>query len=227
MGKSIFLGIPHSSGICSGTFNACFQTGIPGGEYDGLQLSTRSTSLLTYTFNELWVEALNRRESGEGPDIFCMLHSDVIPIDPGWLLTLVEERDKQGCDILSVVLPIKDERGYSSTAIYVPSEDHLQRITMTEAHSLPKTFDATDYGISDGSILPNTGLWVCDFTKPWVEEACFTMRDRIFKFNGKWTAQCLSEDWNFGYWCRRKELVLRPLLLYTPSIREPLIIRIP
>ncbi len=199
----VYLGIPYRDGISGGTCDACFKTGIPWGKWDGLELSTRSTSLLTFTFNEVWVGALNTRPY----DAFCMIHDDVVPMDPDWLRTLLEERERVGADILSAVIPIKDERGFSSTAVYDPSHDHHQRVTMTEAvEQLPKTFDASDYGIPDGSILPNTGLWVCDFSKPWVEEVCFTIKDRIFNNGEKWIAQCLSEDWNFGYWCRKRGL---------------------
>lgn len=204
MGKTVFLGIPHRGAIEAGTMEASFKTGIPIGKWEGVDLNTYSSSLLAYTFNHLWCNALNNRAE-KNLSAFCMLHSDIAP-EPNWLATLLEERERTGADVLSAVIPIKDDRGYSSTAVYNPKEDHLQRVTMKEATKLPKTFDASDFGIPDGSILPNTGLWVCDFTKPWVEEVCFEVRDRIFKDKGLFVPQCLSEDWNFGYWCRRKGL---------------------
>ncbi len=169
----------------------------------------RSTSLLTYTFNALWTDALNARS--EGVRRFVMLHDDIAPLDPHWLDLLLGEFDKSGADVLASVVPIKDERGVSSTALLNPATKEMVRVTMTEAQGYPKVFGGAEAGRPGWVVLPNTGLWVCDFTKPWVEKICFTIRDRNFRdpHDGLWKAQCYSEDWDFGVQCHALGLTVK------------------
>jgi len=66
---------------------------------------------------------------------------------------------------------------------------------------MPATFTAEEAGFPGQVILPNTGLWICDFTKPWVEQLCFNITDRIIRnTEGKFQAQSLGEDWGLGVW---------------------------
>lgn len=162
------------------------------------QVSLRSTSILTFTFNSLWVNALNHRGKF---DYFVMLHDDVEPIEDGWLDVLVAEYEKNLPDILSVVLPIKDNRGLTSTAFMDPKTRRQERLTMTQACQYPTTFSGDAFQ-TRWVVMPNTGLWICDFRKPWVEKICFTNRDRIFRDqNGTWYAQAYGEDWDLGGQC--------------------------
>jgi hypothetical protein len=159
-------------------------------------IRTVGASILTQTFNSLWCDALNEREHFSE---FCMLHDDVSPIEPGWLDVLNEERIKAKADVISTVIPIKDDRGLTSIAMWNPTTNRMTRITMTQACKFPKTFDGKAAGYPGCVVLPNTGLWLCDFTKPWVEKVTFTIRDRNFKASdGTWVTQCFSEDWHFG-----------------------------
>ena len=193
MGKpKVFLAVPSRGSLSLPTNAAIMQCGG-----SGHRLETFSCSLLTQSFNTLWCEALNSRRS-QGITHFVMLHDDVGPIDDGWLDTLLAEHARSGADVLSAVIPIKDERGLVSTAIYEPATNKMRRLTMAEVTRFPTTFDAEDAGYPGCVLLPNTGLWVCDFTQRWVEKVCFTIRDRILNVNGKWLAQCFSEDWDFG-----------------------------
>ncbi len=194
MGKTLlFVGIPTRGSIATGTFTATHRMDRAPVHC----LRTYSTSLLTLCFNNLWCAALNERQHGITD--FVMLHDDIAPLEDGWLDTLVEERRRIGADILSCVVPIKDERGYTSTAFLERQSNRMRRLTMTEACKLPATFDARMAGYPECSLLPNTGLWICDFTKPWVEKICFTIRDKIFQGpDGAWLTQCFSEDWDFG-----------------------------
>lgn len=163
------------------------------------QVLMRSTSVLTLTFNTLWADALNHRGKF---DYLVMMHDDVQPIDDGWLDTLVEQIEKTGADVVSAVLPIKDDRGLTSTAFMAPESRSQVRLTMTQAMKLPKTFTADDAGLTGCVVMPNTGLWICDFRKPWVEKICFTTRDRVFRdSDGQWKAQAFTEDWDFGAQC--------------------------
>ncbi len=191
----IFLGIPTRGQVSFDTMAATHRMGRTKVHC----LRGRACSILTYGFNQLWVEALNERKAGLTH--FVMMHDDICPISDGWLDTLLAEHEECGADITHVVCPIKDSRGSTSTAFMDPSTRFMRRLVMKEAcGGIPKTFDAQMAGYPAGYvILPNTGLWICDFTKPWVEEICFTIRDRINKnADGTFTAQCFSEDWHFG-----------------------------
>ncbi len=195
----IFLGIPTRGQVVDGVLQASHRHGCE--DLTGIRLV--SNSLLTLCFNALWCEALNDRPNTTE---FAMLHSDVHPVEEGWLRTLRDERRQTGCDILSAVVPIKDERGISSTAFMDPETGVIRRLTMKEARKLPATFDADAAGFPGQVILPNTGLWICDFAQGWVEEFCFSMADRIVKVDGQWKPQCLGEDWGLGVWAAKRGL---------------------
>jgi hypothetical protein len=100
-------------------------------------------TVLPLNCNTLWAEALNRHER-EGTEWFAMLHSDVAA-EPGWLDTLVDEANRLSADVLSVVVPIKDRRGSTSTAIAHPQDDcrTFCRLTLSQVKhpAFPVTFD--------------------------------------------------------------------------------------
>lgn len=113
--------------------------------------------------------ALNAQEF-DGMDLthLVSLHNDVVP-EQGWVDILMDEMERTQADFLSVVLPIKDLHGLSSTAIDSLNDPFCveRRITMTEVYQLPPTFSAADCGYPDRPLLVNTGCWIMDFTKPW------------------------------------------------------------
>jgi hypothetical protein len=160
-------------------------------------------SLLALGFNSFVCDALN---DAERLDIgyFGMMHSDIIP-EPGWLDILWRELHEYQADVVSAVIPIKDPRGLTSTAIDDPKDsfDVLRRLTTAEVHSLPETFNGADCG-HPGRLLVNTGLWLArlEVLERWADEyaGCFTIRDRIIKrpADGKRFAQAAPEDWNFS-----------------------------
>jgi len=195
---SVFVGIPSRGDVVTGTAMALIQMG----RTTVYSVRTHVCSLLAMSFNKMWCMALNERSKFTH---FVMLHDDIVPLDNGWLDTLMGEFLSSGADVVSSVVPIKDDRGLSSTAFLNPRTMEMRRLTMNETHAIkPKTFDAEEAGHKGCVVLPNTGLWVCDFTKPWVEQICFTVRDRIFKTeSGEWVAQTYSEDWDFGVQCYR------------------------
>lgn len=167
------------------------------------QMKIRSISMLTLCFNELWCDALNAEPRA---DVFCMMHDDVIPAN-GWLDTMIDELESTGADILSAVIPIKDLRGMSSTAVMDKDTGYVRRISMTESVSLPQTFDTKMAGYDNHHMLINTGLWVCRLGQHWNKEVCFTVRDRIIHGpDGKFYAQGMSEDWMFGLWASKRGL---------------------
>jgi hypothetical protein len=162
-------------------------------------------SLLAHGFNNAWCTALNMRKT-HGIKYFAMLHADV---GPGrfWMDTLIDELTRTGADAISCVIPIKDEKGLTSTGLdYRPTENMrmLRRLTMTEVMDLPETFGPEDtpeeWGMRDAPLLVNTGCWVCDFTKPWVEKVRFQVTDMIGRDNntGQFVAISDPEDWDFS-----------------------------
>ena len=165
------------------------------------------SSLLPYTFNLLWTGCINTRKGvpvpqGDGTEVnvpisyFAMIHDDVIPQN-GWLNVLIDELETNGADIVSAVIPIKDEKGLTSTAIDTTGDEWSpRRLTMTEVCDLPMTFGEKEAG---GPLLLNTGLWVCRFDAPWVEKVGFRQQDQIFvQDNGEFAARTISEDWDFS-----------------------------
>lgn len=156
-----------------------------------------STSLLATTFNFCWCHALNLREK-EGLTHFLMIHSDVRPIDnDDWFDTLLGEMEKNQGEVISAIIPIKDERGLTSTAIDTHPWRPV-RISMKQAiEQLPESWTTP-------GLLFNTGLMLVDMRRDWVEKICFTVRDKIEKDpkTGLWQAYAQPEDWDFSRQCR-------------------------
>ncbi len=168
-------------------------------------LSESKSSLFPDPFNALWANALNLRKK-YGFTHFGMLHTDVAPA-PLWVDTLVAELERTGADLIGAVIPIKDQRGLSSTAVderptnpWAP----IRRLTMHEAHQLPETFGNVDVG---AQVLVNTGCWVCRLDRPWCDavdedgayKVFFEVRTRIIhQPDGTAKNQAIPEDWNFS-----------------------------
>jgi hypothetical protein len=153
----------------------------------------RSSSLLTWNFNMLWCEALNRRSAGFTH--FLLLHADVEPLDENWLDLLVEEMRSTRTEVLSAVVSIKDANGQTSTARDTDAW-HPRRYTMQEVRQQPVTWTERD-------LLVNTGCLLVDMRRPWVERICFTINDRIARTPTGWEAVAEPEDWHFSRQCRR------------------------
>lgn len=153
-----------------------------------------STSLLAFTFNKLWCDALNAKHNA-GFTHFLMVHADVAP--ELWfadkMMSIMEE---EKAAILSVVLPIKNGRGLTSTAMDT-SEWTPARFTMKQIAALPETF-------SHPRLLVNTGLLLVDLRRPWVYDVYFTINDKIERLeNGKYVQRAQPEDWQFSRMARK------------------------
>ncbi len=161
----------------------------------------RSLSILCHNFNKLWCEVLNSRET-EGTTHFAMVHSD-IQAEAFWLDTQLEEMDDFGCDVVSSVIPIADDRGLTSTGVGSFGSRNVRRLTMTEIEKLPATFGINDIEFCKPSkfLAINTGLWVADIRRSWVEEfPGFNNPCGIYRERGKFMTWSWSEDWNFSEW---------------------------
>ncbi len=167
-----------------------------------------ASSLLTWCFNSAWATALNLKEQ-EGLTHFLLWHADIRPRGDDWLDRFVAEMEATEADVLSAIVPIKDQRGLTSTAADTDPWRPI-RITQRQAHDLPETWTAP-------WLLFNTGLMLVDFRKPWVYDVCFTMNDRIVRDErGMWTAMVEPEDWHFSRQCRQlgvRALVTRKIVV--------------
>lgn len=193
----IFLAMPAYGPVEP---EAAFAFYVRATEYPGRTIypPPAKASLLANLFNAIWLQALQTRDM-VGATHFAMLHADVEPAT-NWLDTLHSEIERLAADVVSVVIPIKDGRGLTSTAIERPGGDlweQQQRLTMREVLTLPETFGPDDVG--GRRLLVNTGCWICDLRKPWVDRVEFRIQDRIGTGpDGTRKAQCIPEDWDFS-----------------------------
>ena len=161
-------------------------------------LRTRpQSSVLTEAHNQGWATGLNMDPR---PEFFAQQHSDVLG-KPGWLDVLIEEIEATGAGLLAAVVPIKDDRGLSSTTVLDPATRMHRRLTMREIHALPETFAVSDVPWAPpGAVLcTNTGMWACRFDGDWVERIRFTIQDFIEKTeSGLWESSFWPEDWQFA-----------------------------
>lgn len=154
------------------------------------------SSLLTTNFNDLWCRALNSRPR---PSHFLMVHSDVGPLGNGWVDTMLRELDKAKADVLSIVMPLKNGEGVTSTGIMRASDNKIRKLSLRETLACPTTFDAAAAGYPGSTLLINTGLWVCRFDPRWVEKIVFRIHDTILKdVNGKFMPAAVGEDFLFS-----------------------------
>lgn len=211
----VFLHIPHSGSLAPEVLES-LASPPTFGDHE-IQMSASGMSLLAMNFNSGWAAALNSRPTVQ---YFCMHHSDIgVGSDAGgWLDYLISELHRTKADVISVVVPIKDTRGLTSTGLLRREGGTLKhehrRLQMKELDALPDTFNARDVcnvfgepfdgmAVGEARILTvNTGLWVCRMDRPWVEDVCFTIKDKVLKNeDGTFTAHVWPEDWNFSEWC--------------------------
>lgn len=194
--RSIFLALPSYGGGESENTLAVADAIFTARKGAGRVITcTKSLSLLALTFNTLWCEALNRREE-LGLTHFVMLHADVAP-ESGWLWKILDEMDRVEADILSAVVPIKDDQGITSTALYTRGERDTYRLSLDDLATLPATFDGSRW--PEKRLLVNTGLMAVDFRKPWVEKVWFEIRDGIDRLpDGRFVPLVMPEDWNLS-----------------------------
>jgi hypothetical protein len=170
------------------------------------------SSLLCHGFNLLWAAALNWHRAGV-VDYFCLHHDEIRT--HAWLDVMIEELKRVGAAVLSVVQPIKDDSGNTSTAIEPRDPWRPQKLTLAELATGPETFCASDFPGYKGPLLVNTGLMLVDLARPEfhaVNDAgelslCFHIADRvILGKDGNYVAQVRSEDWEFSRMCHARGL---------------------
>lgn len=156
-------------------------------------------SLLAFCFNQMFAEALNKRDEGLCTH-FAMLHSDV-GAKPGWLNSLYSIMRERGDIVVSAVIPIKEpERERTSTAVGNRFDvfDIRRYITVGDRLAMPETFSIDDVRQDpDDVLLINTGMWVADLSWEGWDGFSFQINDTIMvnPATGKRQAFCEPEDW--------------------------------
>lgn len=192
--KTLYFAVPAYTG-CKPSVQAVTAAFLGHAPLDRVYYQEGVGSSTTFRFNQLWCDALNKRRSHRITH-FLMLHTDIAPLAFTWVEDLLREMARVKADVLSVVIPFKDDSGLTSTAVSGGNPDPfhpVRRITMTEAENLLRpTF-------TDDKLLINTGMMLVDFTKPWVEQVHFEFKDEIRQApDGTFYPVGVSEDYNFS-----------------------------
>jgi hypothetical protein len=174
------------------------------GVFESHGFTVAGFSLTQHSFNLALVEALEARDR-HGVTHFGMIHSDVLPDGP-WADILHGQMEAAGLDVLSAVVPIKNDAGDTSTAVGSRSDPWAIKryITLRDEKRLCPTFTTEDVARDDDEFLMvNTGLWLAKADLPLWDDFAFEVKTRIVtNENGKRVAQCRPEDWE---WSRRMD----------------------
>lgn len=152
------------------------------------------SSACAMRFNAFLIQAQQLHAEGKA-DYFLLWHSDILP-EHHFLDKMVAIAEETGAEILSAIVPIKDEHGMTSTALDEPVGDadpkwRVRRLTMTEILDMPETF-------TDPKLLVNTGLMLIKLSAPWVKDIYFHFEDAIITYRGQRQAVLMPEDWLFS-----------------------------
>ncbi len=170
------------------------------------------SSALCSSFNKSYCIALNMARVGM-IDYFLMHHSDIEILQHGWLDDMIEESQRVGAAVLSVVQPIKDLSDETSTATETDDPWRPIKFKLSQLETLPETFCTADVQRvlhSRGNLLINTGLMLVDLRRPEFFEKDnggklqihFRMQDRIIETeSGELFSQFRPEDWEYSRMC--------------------------
>ena len=206
----VLLALPRHGQVEPESAVAAFLTASMKPDVNQVSCKLIQSSLLAFGFNQAMCEFMNDPIY----EYFAMLHADVAPIELGWLDTMRQQLDDHMADLIHVPCAIKDDRGLTSTAIgTVWDRWRVRRITTTELHALPTTFDISDVlrtlGITDQNycLLPNTGCMM--FKRgDWCKQfPGFTISDEIVQVTEtSWAPRNEPEDWALGRWMAKAKL---------------------
>lgn len=180
----VFVGVPHSGTIAADSGDGLAQASERGVPYC---IKREGSSALTRNFNALLLAC---RSMTPRPTHFAMHHSDIVA-QTGWLDVLLGELRAHDADVISTVMPIKDERGLSTTGAFSADFTKIKRFTMRELDATPWTFVAPP----GRALAINTGLMLMRTDRPWFKDLVFRFEDEITERDGKPLVLCRSEDW--------------------------------
>jgi len=201
----VYLGLPTYGNVINENAITAFLSATSRKLIEGF--CCQSYSILPRSFNLMYAQALNLRS--RGITHFCLWHSDIFPKTEFWLDKMADLMEANQADVLSVIVPLKENSGLTSTAIDDKSEYRVTRVTLHEAYNeYPPTF-------THEKLLLNTGLMLIDIRKQWAEKCYFTFDEKIVKNEkGEFKAVGMSEDWYFS----RQALALGAKLYATREI---------
>lgn len=214
----IFIGVPiHGGSVSAPTANSIVSAA--SGLQHEIQFQIVGLSLLARGFNTLFCSAYKRDF-----DYFILLHSDIgvysnIP-GTSWADILVNRLRQLEMASVSVVSPIKNEQGVTSTALQLHKNNPygMRRITVKELEKLPpqcilkedvcKLFNVPQE--EAGPLLINTGVLCMDLKNvDWfgLRWPGFHIEDCIaWNKQGVPDPYTTPEDWNLSRWLDRKKL---------------------
>lgn len=163
------------------------------------------SSVLPQAFNELLAHALVLRDEGRVTHL-AMLHAD-ISAPPGWLDVLWAEMWWNRLAAVSAVVPIKNGRRLTSTAIGDASDRWRvnRHVTLDDRRKTPETFTAADVCGPGEVLLINTGLMLIDLRLPfWSDGFAFQFHSRVRTSpapDGRtvYHAESRTEDWEMSH----------------------------
>jgi len=158
---------------------------------------TNRSSLLTFNFNSIYADALNRRK--DGITHLFLIHDDVVPTDREWPELLLHELKTYSLHAISAIIPIKNNTGKTSTAVE-HADGTIEHLRTPTTHATFLSADAKP----GQRLLINTGLLLLDIRHEWAERLCFNIRDEIVrKQDGTFEAKVHPEDWEMSRWFAR------------------------
>lgn len=173
--------------------------------------SPSRNSVLPENFNGHLCAAMNMRHD-RGVTHFAMLHGDIAPQN-GWLDILLDELAASKADIISAVVPLKSEKGETSTAvgeIKPNGRPSHRKLTMGDVMQLPETFGIEDTPWPEKQLWINTGCMLFDIRAPWVVDFLrsggFAFDTWIEKRDGLFLSCAFSEDWRMSAWAASQGL---------------------
>lgn len=190
---TVAYGIPsYLRGVDAGIVPITHQMG--DGRNKITMLSSIDSSACCMRFNALLIMALQLHKQGKA-DYFLLWHSDILP-EPHFVDKMVAIAEEKNAEILSAIVPIKDQNGLTSTALDepvgdMPPEWRVRRFTMKEISEMPETF-------THDKLLVNTGLLLIKLSASWVKDIYFHFDDKIIEHHGQRLAVLFPEDWMFS-----------------------------
>lgn len=206
--RKVFLGCPTHDGRMESAAADIFYSAA---SKDPVIIMNNQSSALTANCNHLYATALNYKKH-HPLKWFALLHSDVIP-EEFFVDKLIALAEQHEADFMSAVIPIKDQRGVTSTGFLFGNSFHT-RITQKQLWNehMPATFDGPmalaaiekmgqsgNMFFQHNVLLANTGCMVVRLDKDWSEKLFFTIEDQIYQGeDGLFKVRFFPEDWNFS-----------------------------
>lgn len=208
---NVFLACPtHDGRLNFGAARGIYATGTREHKFHPMPVQD---SLLPTNCNNLLGTALNHRRSND-LHWFAMLHTDVEP-EPWWIDKLIALAEEHRADLLSAVVPIKDDSETVSMVIANPGEPYGYFTKFNRGQIYHPSFPAT-FGINEAAealenlpgelrvekvprsaLLVNTGCMVYRLSQ-WRYGVRFRNLDDLIEKDGVYTTVHQSEDFYFS-----------------------------